>query len=764
VEKFLLLIRHRFEGVLTGLPQSLLDSFLVCLTTLVTEKFTVAVPVSCAVRGIRSTWFEISVKDDGNVFWSDCRTPADASVLLEGVSLYALSSLSSSRGAYWKLESRCKLASQVSGINITTVEPVPTKILPFLFTERPVSPRGFDPSLFVSGLVKDRLRKVIRDVPLFSRFSGTLARDTIVNEFERLLAYKGSIVVKPGEAGDYFYYVETGEIGVYFEDFNGALIRSQSTLGDGSYFGEDSVTRFAYCSSSTLVAETNCTLWRVNIGHIRRDVAVSMDANDDFTQTKGSAQLGQGIDSEYTRLKGEISNIIGWVKYCHDHNFSSSSPTSSSASPTSSPLKPGAASSFRPSRAKKAYLSSVIYPSKTNSDSECSVPVIDTSSSENAGGPSGFNSTVVSPARQTSMTDIIHALENSSDDADVFSDNSPRTHSPQRSSDLQRRTPKQSPACSRPVSPRSPRSSVVNVPADSSDDEDCLRAPLSVKGIKIAFKTSKPTSSVMQSLPGQVNGTDRKHSVARRELLLSSRSDDDSESGSSDGSECGAGSPSGLNIIHEVESSPSKLRGNPVVDLSISVPKLYVNVNPLIGVSGQDIEPLSNNHSAASSSEGRRRHRCYSDVNSDDAHPLSDGTVDRFYHGNLDNYFAGQLSDYGSGLSSSERRPTHAGNGCSTVVIEDTNRTSSAPSSDRGERGTVSLSSPDGNVQDELTFLEGKIILDIDVGEGVVIPLEVYKDSNPLELSYRFIQEHSFSARYLEPLAVYIFKTRARLL
>jgi hypothetical protein len=61
-------------------------------------------------------------------------------------------------------------------------------------------------------------------------------------------------------------------------------------------------------------------------------------------------------------------------------------------------------------------------------------------------------------------------------------------------------------------------------------------------------------------------------------------------------------------------------------------------------------------------------------------------------------------------------------------------------------------------------FDANQIILDVDIGDGNVFPLVISRDSNPLELSYQFIQEHSFSAHYLEPLAVYIFKTRAKLL
>jgi hypothetical protein len=919
-ESFYQLVDYKIAAAYPSFPIPLRSEYMQCLKSIIVKKFAESVKISSLDMRVYTDWFSLCILENGETSTQHSHQSVGEPEPPSGhVALNALVCISSSRGKYLKIESSCRIAEhaflpafgEYSDYDSGEHQPV----VPAAFEERPTSPEEFDDSLFLSSLVKDRLRKVVKDLPLFAAYSEAVSRDVLLDSFERVLKFKGDVIVREGDPEDFFYYIEAGLVIAHFSSKGAKGYGTKLHLDDGCHFGENASPQFAN-STSTIIAESDCVLWRLSAEHIRCVGSNGIDADDGplHKVPEVTVKTKIGVEYEYTRLKGEINSIVGWMSHCSSDGSPSTSPLSSPSKPSSfrsqqispflafnsessvqsvgslasptksayhvrppqhrspnqgstigrrsSPALPSGPKKISPTAVRKGpgkkFVNLVVEenaemsghnPDRSNSS--------ELSSSEQSEAKSDMNCEDVALARESSTRAVITALErNSLDENDVdvaplrktFDDAkfSPKSEMPERKISPKSLTtfcgkdlsPKVSSKQTSPkllspkllstqprsrftfngvlegdvprfdrrhnISPRltktSSKSTVLEDDDSSSDDSKFhvgFSSPF-VQPYEVARTVQTPDSAV------QRDGESPRELGPRRDLLTSAKnacdsSEEDLPSGRrhrkpkadvniiSSTAAVMAVDNADISSVTSLGSARNKLSVDPVVVVPSALPKLFVNVASMIASNGTDVEPLTRGSASG----------CGSGFNSSRSDP--DQNRPRSFS---------IFSDKGENVFGAEESTTVDSRDKTAFVVEGADRygwPSIGPGNDRrdsfieelyeltkamdGSRSesSMGIAFDDKNCQKILSidtvskydkteddgdatdvdgdgFDANQIILDVDIGDGNVFPLVISRDSNPLELSYQFIQEHSFSAHYLEPLAVYIFKTRAKLL
>jgi hypothetical protein len=139
---------------------------------------------------------------------------------------------------------------------------------------RPLMPASVSTSILTNDAARILIMSVIADVSLFAAYTLEHEKRDIVQKFTHRTAYKGDILIHQGEPGSYFYVIQSGVVGIYFE-FNSSLEKVHE-LREGCYFGDKELQHQTVTAYSA-IAEDECVLWRISGSLIKTDTDIVID-------------------------------------------------------------------------------------------------------------------------------------------------------------------------------------------------------------------------------------------------------------------------------------------------------------------------------------------------------------------------------------------------------------------------------------------------------------------------------------------------------
>jgi len=164
--------------------------------------------------------------------------------------------------------------------------------------------QGF--SLNQEATTASRLSQMLAEMPLFAELSPHQI-EALIRQMGRQSASKGQIIVQQGQPRQYFYIIQSGEVGVLAEGTAGSR-KMVAKLGRGEHFGETSLfTNQPY--SATCVALSQVELLTLDEFTFDRLIATSHQMAH-YVEQVSSGRLKDtrrklGISSEERRVKSE---------------------------------------------------------------------------------------------------------------------------------------------------------------------------------------------------------------------------------------------------------------------------------------------------------------------------------------------------------------------------------------------------------------------------------------------------------------------------
>ena len=104
---------------------------------------------------------------------------------------------------------------------------------------------------------------------------------TLLGAFEKYQVESGTVIIKQGDTGDYFYIVESGSVRFSIDGSGSSTV---GTTGRGGSFGELALL-YDSPRNATCTAQGSCQLWRVDQQTFRKTLASSNMHSDNETKT-----------------------------------------------------------------------------------------------------------------------------------------------------------------------------------------------------------------------------------------------------------------------------------------------------------------------------------------------------------------------------------------------------------------------------------------------------------------------------------------------
>ena len=128
----------------------------------------------------------------------------------------------------------------------------------------------------IESMELENLDTILRGINFLSRFS--LAElEKLISKLKKTFFKKGTIIIREGEEGEYFYFISNGKVGVWIK--KGLGKKFLKNLGPGEYFGEMALLAGGK-RNATIIAEEDTNLFML----LREDFRNMLFENPSLTK------------------------------------------------------------------------------------------------------------------------------------------------------------------------------------------------------------------------------------------------------------------------------------------------------------------------------------------------------------------------------------------------------------------------------------------------------------------------------------------------